>query len=98
MVRATRATAALQEKDTKEKDKLHNVTPPTTRVKQGSKKRKRTSLADQEGQPATKQLRGDNDEHVKEQDMGEPATEIPNTGDLPLKDEDAQKILDVLEM
>ena len=95
MARATRSTVH-------EKDKLPEPAPslPPTR-KAASKKRKRASLAENGDQPAAKQLRTD----TIEQGSQEPDEQLPTanpapigSGDVPIRSEDAQSILDVLEM
>ncbi|KAL6300249.1 hypothetical protein BKA93DRAFT_740856 [Sparassis latifolia] len=94
MARATRSTAQL------EKDKPADVGPPARKT--GSKKRKRTSLADSGDQPAAKQVRTD----IKEEGSQEPEehppnakpVQLPGSGDVPIEPSDAEKILDVLEM
>ena len=69
-----------------------------------SKKRKRGSMAEIEDQPSAKQLRS-GDSSVKDEedsDTQQPTTEqlptLQNAGDVPINFDDAQKILDILEM
>lgn len=106
MARTTRSATQHQEKDSKDQ--------PTPRNKAASKKRKRTSLAENEDQPATKQLRSDIDgaSSIKEEEGSqEPenaasgsslkdttSPQLPHAGQVPIKSSDAQKILDILEM
>lgn len=95
MARATRST--------KQQTKEPELTPPPAKVK-GAKKRKRTSLADPDGQPAAKLSRtaSEDVEQPKEEDPqteDAPAAPVrPSVGDLPIDPDDAAKILDVLEM
>jgi hypothetical protein len=101
MARATRSSA--QHGHDPEKQSDYSL---TSRAKAASKKRKRTSIADIEDQPATKQLRnGDFD--IKEEGSSQEPEGIPpmdklpelqNAADAPINDADAQKILDILEM
>lgn len=97
MARATRSTTAH------EKEKPAEA-PPLAR-KAASKKRKRPSAAgDPSDQPASKLAR--TDDAVKEEDVQdmeeipaeEAKPELPSSGDVPLQPEDAEKILEVLEM
>ncbi|KAI0961100.1 hypothetical protein AcV7_000293 [Taiwanofungus camphoratus] len=89
MARATRSTV-LQEKD-----KSVDTTPATR--KSGSKKRKRTSIAENGDQPAAKQLRTDGSQEPDEH-LEDPSRERPGSGDVPIQPSDAEKILEVLEM
>lgn len=101
MARATRS--ATQQ----ETDSASSSVPPT-RPKAGSKKRKRQSLADSDGQPNAKQARSDSS--IKEEGSQEPEGELEQqddeakptilqgAGDVPINSDDAQKILDILEM
>lgn len=97
MARATRSTT------TQEKDKTSE--PAQTSRKGGSKKRKRTSVADGAEQPVSKQLRADDE--IKEETSPDPEEplpagttqpELPSSGDVPIHPEDAEKILEILEM
>ena len=96
MARATRSSAAQEKEKTTE-------TPPSAR-KIVNKKRKRTSTTDGLEQPAAKVSRMDDD--IKEEDNQDshelPAEEsmepeLPSSGDVPVRTEDAEKILEVLE-
>ncbi|KAF9243769.1 hypothetical protein BU15DRAFT_42734 [Melanogaster broomeanus] len=99
MARATRSATHHQEKD-KQPD------PSTSaRGKASTKKRKRTSIADNDDQPAQKQFRSENG--IKEeipQDDDDPKfnkgklPELDLAGDVPIHSSDAQKILDILEL
>lgn len=106
MARATRSSAAH------EKDKQTEPTATTAVVSArgkaaASKKRKRTSIADGDDQPASKQLRS-GDVSIKEeggaslepeeQPGAEKLADLQHVGDVPINDNDAQKILDILEM
>lgn len=107
MARATRSS--------KQQAKEPSPAPsPPPKPKGGPKKRKRTSLAEPDGQPALKLSRTASEETeraVKEEDAQAPkqedaappavtpaVPERPTVGDLPIDAADAQKILDVLEM
>ena len=96
MARATRSSAAQEKEKTTE-------TPPPAR-KATNKKRKRQSTVDGLDQPAAKVSR--TDDNVKEEDNQDaqelPAEEVaepelPSSGDVPIRTEDAEKILEVLE-
>lgn len=78
-------------------------TPPQARKAQ-NKKRKRTSNANEADLPATKVTR--TEDTVKEEDVREAQElqveetaepEVPSSGDVPIRQEDAAKILEVLE-
>ncbi|THH11803.1 hypothetical protein EW145_g428 [Phellinidium pouzarii] len=73
-----------------------NTLPPVIKSKISTKKRKRTPDADD--LPVTKQPRSDNEDIVMNDVEAQASEYPPLAGELPLKDEDAQKILDVLEM
>lgn len=99
MARATRSSAA--------NEKQSESAPPPTRGKAAaaSKKRKRGSVAEIEDQPSAKQLRsGDSsvkdeeDNFEAQQPSNEQLPTLQNAGDVPINSEDAQKILDILEM
>jgi hypothetical protein len=100
MARATRSSAQQGQETEKQIDSA------TPRGKAGSKKRKRTSIAENDDQPAAKQLRS-SDVSIKEEGGSQELNGIPtadklpelqNAGDVPIDDADAQKILDILEM
>ena len=59
-------------------------------------------MAENEEQPASKQLRSgemDVKEEGETEDMPEDKlADLPNAGDVPINAEDAEKILDILEM
>ena len=97
MTRATRSSA------TQEKEK-HVETPPAPK-KTASKKRKRTSAADTSEQPVNKLAR--TKDGIKEEASQEPEEqpleaiskpELQSSGDVPILPEDAEQILEVLEM
>ncbi|KAH9964560.1 hypothetical protein BC827DRAFT_1127317 [Russula dissimulans] len=82
-------------------------TPPSSKPKSPTRKRKRTSLASTEDQPATKHARnGDvTDSHTAKDQTQPPADSASNisthpkgAGDIPLEPRIAQQILDILEM
>lgn len=96
MARATRSTTA------QEKEKVVETAPPARKA--ASKKRKRTSIAEQPDQPAAKVVR--TEDSVKEEDAADvqelqqeetAEAELPSSGDVPIQPEDAEKILEVLE-
>jgi hypothetical protein len=103
MARATRSSAQQGQEIDKQSEYSTTATP---RGKAVSKKRKRTSIAENDDQPALKQLRS-GDVAVKEEGSGQEPDSIPDTdklpelqnaGDVSIDDGDAQKILDILEM
>ena len=96
MARATRSTA------NQEKEKPAETPQPAR--KPANKKRKRSSAANESDLPAAKVVRTDDD--IKEEEMHDgqelqaeetTETELPSSGDVPIRDEDAEKILEVLE-
>ena len=81
--------------------------PSPSKPKSPTRKRKRTSLAPPDDQPATKQPRNGNvtDAHIDQEETEPPpdsalhASSLPKgAGDLPLDSPTAQQILDILEM
>lgn len=98
MARATRSSAQ-QAQETSD-------SATASRGKATSKKRKRTSIAENSDQPAAKQLRSADVSVKEEGGSQEPdgissmdkLPELQNAGDVPINDGDAQKILDILEM
>jgi len=96
MARATRSGAAQHQ----EKDKHSD----SSRQKHPTKKRKRTSLADNDDQPPLKLHQPENgiiNERNSEQQQKPPFRGLPQlepAGDTPLVPTDAQKILDILEL
>jgi hypothetical protein len=81
--------------------------PSPSKPKSPTRKRKRTSLAPPEDQPATKQPRNGNvtDAHIGEEETQPLSDSTIHTsshpkgvGDLPLDPPTAQQILDILEM
>lgn len=96
MARATRSGAAQHQ----EKDKHSD----TSRQKHSTKKRKRTSLADNDDQPPLKLHQPENgiiNERNSEEQQKPPFRGLPElelAGDTPLIPADAQKILDILEL
>lgn len=102
MTRATRSSTTQHEKDKQQ------VETPGPKKGTGSKKRKRTSIAEHSEQPANKLVR--THDIVKEEGTPDPTDEyleeattsskleLPSSGDLPLLSEDAEQILEVLEM
>lgn len=96
MARATRSTA------NQEKEKPAETPQPGR--KPANKKRKRSSAANESDLPAAKVGRMDDD--IKEEDLQDgqelqteetAESELPSSGDVPIRDEDAEKILEVLE-
>lgn len=102
MVRATRSSASHHDKPTDDVDKAPSSSPPhVLKAKIAlNKKRKRISgQLDLEDVPSTKQLRSDDGDDVIMMDDDGHDTDGPSlVAELPLKDDDAQKILDILEM
>lgn len=99
MVRATRSSAVQLDNELKDTD----IPPSTTRQKPGPKKRKRPSQSELDNEPSPKQARTD-EEGASPQIKDEQPPDLPNLssqrpylGELPLRPEDAQKILDILE-
>lgn len=97
MTRATRSST------THEKEKAVE-TPPAPR-RAAAKKRKRTSIADTSEQPVNKHARTQDGIKVEgSQDAEEQPVEavskpeLPSSGDVPIRSEDAEQILEVLEM
>lgn len=97
MARTTRSTT------TQEKEKTIDHVQPAR--KGAARKRKRTSLSDAADQPAAKQSRVDDD--VKEEATPDPEEpqpaepslpELPSSGDVPIRPDDAESILEILEM
>jgi hypothetical protein len=92
MARATRSST-----------QQHDIVTPSS-ASRTTKKRKRTSTADTDDHPAIKQLRtdgainGDVQETITAQEDREKLQQFQNVGDVPINPEDAQKILDILEM
>ena len=99
MARATRSSAQQVQETDKQSDS-------GSRGKAASKKRKRTSIAENNDQPAANQLRSGDVSIKEEGGSQEPEgissvdklPELQNAGDVPIDDGDAQKILDILEM
>ncbi|KAL7285806.1 hypothetical protein ACG7TL_000915 [Trametes sanguinea] len=99
MARATRSSATTT--TSPEKDKPAD-SPPTSR-KGASKKRKRNSNAAENGDsPPTKHARTDSKDEGSPQPEHQPESEeskdLPSSGDVPLRSEDAANILQVLEL
>lgn len=99
MARATRSTVA------QEKDKLGDSSSAASRGKAASKKRKRTSIVENDDQPAAKQLRSDitikeetASQEPEDKLMEDTFPTLQMAGDVAIDSEDAQKILDILEM
>lgn len=98
MVRATRSSATNPEKGSEESEKATSSSPPNNKTKMATKKRKRNSGMDMDEVPTSKQPRSEEgDEAIKDEEMQD-ADGLSSVGELPLKDDDAQKILDILEM
>ncbi|KAI0063213.1 hypothetical protein BV25DRAFT_1907287 [Artomyces pyxidatus] len=98
MARATRSAKHQDDKQNEQPPEPTTSTP--SKAKAGSKKRKRTSISGPEEQPSAKQARTD-DAEIKEEDVGQDRPvdhELKGAGDVPLDPEDAQRILDILEM
>lgn len=100
MARATRSSATQLHN---EKDKLPD--PPSARTKSSTKKRKRTSIADNNDHPPQKQLRSDTtikEENQPDIDDDNPTTSkvhnLPLAADVPIDPSDAQQILDIVAL
>lgn len=101
MVRATRSSLIHHQKDIKDKDIQIDTSPTVPKLKQVGRKRKRSSILDNESQPSLKQVRGDTEEAAANDDAAELSDiphDMPFVGELSLSETDASKILDVLEM
>ncbi|EJD04336.1 uncharacterized protein FOMMEDRAFT_146300 [Fomitiporia mediterranea MF3/22] len=102
MARTTRSSASHAEKTEDENEHPGSLSPPTsTKAKAAAVAKKRKRLGtDSDDLPAAKQVKAndedtlDRDEEEHVEDAGFP----PLSGDLPMNDEDAQKILEILEM
>ena len=102
MARATRSTTGHLEKTVDENANPSSTPPPEPAkvAKVANKKRKRAPGADSDDLPSAKQTKNVDDESIEkteEVETSEPGYP-PLVGDLPMTDEDAQKILDILEM
>ncbi|EIN13421.1 hypothetical protein PUNSTDRAFT_139970 [Punctularia strigosozonata HHB-11173 SS5] len=111
MARATRGSKLL-EKESPEVDASATVTPAPKQRGRPGRKRKRQSTADVDGQPAAKISKSEDPDEVKEEPEPDGAEgkqpeetnevvehpDLPGSGEVPLHLEDAQKILDILEM
>lgn len=87
-----------QEKTAEDVEKAASSSPPNNKTKMAAKKRKRNSGMDVDDVPIAKQARSeDGDEAMKDEEVHD-ADGPSFVGELPLKDDDAQKILDILEM
>ena len=100
MARTTRS----QQKHS-EDTSLNPTTSHSSKPKSPTKKRKRTSLAPQEDQPATKLARNDDvadkdviDTHTQPDSLDQAQVDFQGAGDLPLDPQLAQQILDILEL
>lgn len=100
MARSTRSANAHQDKFDEENEKPNNISLPANKAKVATKKRKRTSGVDSDDLPIAKQPRSDDEETTTVVKDEETQTTVypPFAGDMSLKDDDAQKILDILDM
>lgn len=101
MARTTRSAVSHTEKSEDENRIPSSPSPPaTTKSKVVTKKRKRGLGTDSDDLPSTKQTKGNDDEAREkgEDDHAEESQYPPLAGEVPMTDEDAQKILDILEM
>lgn len=89
MARTTRSSATVTEKD-KSSEKPQEI-PPTTKLKNKNKKRKRDSAAEHDDQPATKLPRQDRDDELS-------SVDVSPSPDTLLDPANATQILDILEM
>jgi hypothetical protein len=84
---------------------LNPTTSHSSKPKSPTKKRKRTSLAPPEVQPATKLARNDDvadrdvvDNQTQPDSLDQAQVDFQGAGDLPLDSQLAQQILDILEL
>ncbi|TFY73465.1 hypothetical protein EWM64_g10547, partial [Hericium alpestre] len=109
MARATRSGKQLETdcpKDTLVEIQTHPT--PARAATKGNKKRKRASVTEPEDQPAAKQPRSDAPVAIKEEggltpdqvaaDTERMPVDLKGAGDVPINPDDAQRILDILEM
>ncbi|KAL5534594.1 hypothetical protein ACEPAG_1057 [Sanghuangporus baumii] len=105
MARATRSTTAIVEKHEDENQDPSGTPPPVTAKpsKTVNKKRKRTQGTDSDDLPSAKQNKTNEEEETPEKGedvllLQQDPAHLPLAGDLPMADEDAQKILEILEV
>lgn len=100
MARNTRSSTTNQDKTDDDADKATSSSPTSTKsnLKLLPKKRKRNSGVDSDDLPAAKQAREDEDEPIMKDENVDAAEYPPLAGDQPIKEDDAKKILDILEM
>ena len=98
MARHTRSATNTQEKTDDDMDKATSLSPTSTKSKALPKKRKRNSGADSDDLPPPKQAREDDSEVIVKDETTDHIEYPPLAGDQPIKEEDAKKILDILEM
>ncbi|SRR5258707_8566661 len=103
MARTTRSQKLSDDTPNGNLTQSHPVPSPSKPPKSPTRKRKRTSMAPSEDQPASKQPRNGNDTetHIGEEEVppsSDSAKCAKGAGDLPLDPPTAQQILDILEM
>lgn len=98
MARQTRSANGHIEPIEDENEQLNNVLDNKTNL--SSKKRKRNSIPEIDDAVTIKQSRTGTEELITREDNNkqEANSTLPLSGDLPLNDDDAQKILDILDM
>ena len=105
MARATRSTVSHTDKREDENQDASGTPPPTapsiTKPAKGvNKKRKRTTGTDSDDLPTAKQTKTTKEETPEKTEDAQPEEPgyPPLAGDLSMTAEDAQKILEILEM
>ena len=98
MARQTRSANGHIEPIEDENEQLNNALDNKTNL--SSKKRKRNSIPEIDDAVTIKQSRTGTEELTTREDNNkqEANLTLPLSGDLPLNDDDAQKILDILDM
>lgn len=81
-----------------ELEKAVSSSPPSNKAKMATKKRKRNSGIDAEDVPIAKQARSEDGDEAMREEQQHDSDELQLVGELPMKGDDAQKILDILEM
>ena len=101
MARTTRSAVSHADKTEDENQNPSSASPPaSTKAKSVNKKRKRGLGADSDDLPSAKLTKGDEEDAVDrgEDERAHESEYPPLVGELPMADEDAQKILDILEL
>lgn len=98
MARHTRSVTTTQDRTDEDTDKAASSSPTSIKSKVMLKKRKRNSGVDSDDLPAPKQAREDDDSVTVKDENADNIEYPPLAGDQPIKEEDAKKILDILEL